>query len=413
MKKIIYAKCSVERKSEYQISTVIENDDNVLTVKKRAVNTKAIPHIKNMYNTFKEYDSLNKSDVRLVPCKLESEDTVSFEYINGETFESIISRHIENEDFDNIDKAVELLKNIIFDFSDTEIFEFTPEFIEVFGKYEILKGMKAAKKVNIDMATNNILINNFVNIIDYEWVFGFAIPLKFILYRSLFLSVAVSCASETIRRHIIEYCEISEDEEKVFFEMEKSFQSYISGNTIGELYEKIPHKNYNVYEEDLALLISEATILDKDGNIVFEKSYSNNTFEVELDCQKLKSSSVSISPMQVNGIVKLLCCKALDKNGSEIDIVPESNARFSQYGDYYFDKIPIFKLELKDYKKIIFSTQQIIRNNCLLTSYIDSLEESYSRKIKILQLEEQVRKATETFPRTKRLLRKVKRVLKK
>ena len=48
--------------------------------------------------------------------------------------------------------------------------------------------MECGKEMNIDMSFDNIITDqtdNKYKIIDYEWVFPFPIPVKFVIYRAV------------------------------------------------------------------------------------------------------------------------------------------------------------------------------------------------------------------------------------
>ena len=60
----------------------------------------------------------------------------------------------------------------------------------VVGRYD------AAKNVSFDMVSANIVLADKIYILDYEWTFDFAVPLKFILYRSILLNGTLNVIPE-------------------------------------------------------------------------------------------------------------------------------------------------------------------------------------------------------------------------
>ena len=59
----------------------------------------------------------------------------------------------------------------------------TQEFQSIFGEQEGLEGKEASKMLNIDLTLDNIILeeeSGKPQIIDYEWVFPFPIPVDFI-----------------------------------------------------------------------------------------------------------------------------------------------------------------------------------------------------------------------------------------
>ena len=99
-------------------------------------------------------------------------------------------------------EEIRRLKNIIMDVKSIESFQITEEFRTVFGQIPqpeqtengakeepvdplmMLEGYQAVRNVNMDMVAANIIFANKTYILDYEWNFDFAIPLKYILFKT-------------------------------------------------------------------------------------------------------------------------------------------------------------------------------------------------------------------------------------
>lgn len=249
MQKTIYAKCSVERKEEYKIITRIFEEDGIRMVEKNAVSQKAKEHVERMAEFVKNSPYLTEH-VALVSCEKVEDGKVRFPYITGQRFDRVIDEAVKTEDWDAVWKHVALLKNIIMNVKETEDFEMTDTFKEMFGEVEGLSGYVAAKNVSFDMVASNIVLADKIYIMDYEWTFDFAVPLKYILYRSILLNAALYVIPEEKKKILMEMVGISEEECELFLQMEISFQKYVTGVSLNNLYPDMPSKYTIVKEEN-------------------------------------------------------------------------------------------------------------------------------------------------------------------
>lgn len=250
MQKTIYAKCSVERKEEYKIITRIFEEDGVKIVEKMAGSEKAKAHVERMAEFVKNSPYLTEN-VELVPCEKIEDGKVRFPYISGQRLDRVIDEAVKNEDWDAVWENAALLKNIIMNVKGIEEFQMTETFKEMFGEVTGLEGCAAAKNISFDMvAANMILFDNKIYLLDYEWTFDFAVPLKFILYRSILLNAALYVIPEEKKKTLMEMVDISEEECELFLQMEIAFQKYVTGVSLNNLYPDMPSKYTIVKEEN-------------------------------------------------------------------------------------------------------------------------------------------------------------------
>lgn len=121
--------------------------------------------------------------------------------------------------------------------------EFTNDesFKAVFGEITS-PAMICVKPAPIDLNLGNIIDDHgHWTIIDTEWVFEFAVPYKYILWRAAFL---YSEATGSPNDDFISMAEITDEDMKVFRQMEKSFNQYAFGRTSPMAY------NQNFYSKD-------------------------------------------------------------------------------------------------------------------------------------------------------------------
>ena len=100
------------------------------------------------------------------------------------------------------------------------------------------------------MVSANIILADRIYVLDYEWNFDFAIPLKFILYRSILLNGTLNVMPEEQKKQLMELVDISEEESQLFLQMEISFQKYVTGTSLNNLYPDMPSKYTIVKEEN-------------------------------------------------------------------------------------------------------------------------------------------------------------------
>ena len=98
--KIIYTKYSNDRSDKYCIATDIIQNGESRYVRKRALNTEAEIHIRNMQDSELKLNALyEKSKFEVNHIIDAQKDYVDFEYIDGTSYESILDEYIQKNDF--------------------------------------------------------------------------------------------------------------------------------------------------------------------------------------------------------------------------------------------------------------------------------------------------------------------------
>lgn len=249
MQKTIYAKCSVERKDEYKIITRIFEEEGKKWVEKNAVSKKAKQHIDRMAEFAKGSPYITEN-VQLVPCEKVEDGKVRFPYVDGERLDKVIDEAVKKEEWDVVWDKITLLKNIIMNVKEKEAFQASDNFKQMFGDVPALEGYEAAGNVSLDMVSANIVLADKIYVLDYEWTFDTAVPLKFILYRSILLNGTLNVIPEDKKKILMEIVAISEEECNTFLQMEIAFQKYVTGVSLNNLYPQMPSKYTIVREEN-------------------------------------------------------------------------------------------------------------------------------------------------------------------
>ncbi|MDI0265955.1 hypothetical protein QIW52_08230 [Clostridioides difficile] len=313
MSKVIYSKYSNERNKRFQIRTsILKNNRGEKIVKKLAIEKEAQNHIDNIFENFnilKDNYYLDKR-VKINICN-KTEDGLEFEYLEGITLDKVIDNFMKNNEYDKSIEIIENFKDIIFNVSETCDFNITEDFIKIFGKVDFDYNTKATLLGNIDCSFNNIVIsNNIWNIIDYEWVYKFPIPLKYILYRALNIYINTSVYGDKLKNlNIYDILGYSNLELSKYEFMEYNFEHYITNESISleNFYKDMNIKNYIL--EDLLVnddFKKRMQIFYDEGNGFSEE----NSYYLDLEMKnkiiiplEKHIKSIRIDPASVNCII--------------------------------------------------------------------------------------------------------------
>lgn len=191
--KILYIKNNSDRTKKFQLKTIIYEEDRQKFVKKQALCPEAIPHLKTMKEHYASLtDSVLDPRIRLAKIINESDDSLTFEFIEGISFEkkfSVASKQNKEALNELIDTYMAILKTGL----KTTRFEsaamVTKTHRELFGDidYSIFDGEVCFEGIsNLDLIFSNIIFKDeSIYLIDYEWVFGVDLPIVYSLFRAL------------------------------------------------------------------------------------------------------------------------------------------------------------------------------------------------------------------------------------
>ena len=230
---LLFLKYSVERDEKYRIRTeIVKKKDGTKVVRKVPYGEKAVSHVKNIKHWEEKLTKQYQAAGTFVnKCTL-TEKGAEFEFLKGETLESILDEYLEAGDYSGLFTELKHYVDMLEKLLDPKPFVAGELFREIFGEISFDTPQLAAPLNNIDLIFPNIiLIDGKWNIIDYEWTFDFAIPLKFIVYRAITLYCEQKKRKSLQRKEICNMLGISTGEEKIFQEMEHRLQMYLLGGT--------------------------------------------------------------------------------------------------------------------------------------------------------------------------------------
>lgn len=229
MKKI-YAKFTKERAWKFQIETAIyEKEDGEKIVEKRPLNPEAGKHMERMYDNY-----LFFRDTGLyLECE-KKEGSLWFPFVKGKSLYDDLLQAVENKKRSKVEKILEEYIGIIQNaYKERVPFEQTPEFVRIFGEAGEIQGLDAASRADIDFTMDNLIrTEDGIRLLDYEWIFDFPIPLKFLLFRGAF--AVWTKHGQTLKmmmdkKEFFHFFDISSEERKCFQRMNDHFMEFVEG----------------------------------------------------------------------------------------------------------------------------------------------------------------------------------------
>ena len=187
--KILYTKYSNDRASPFRIATQIIEQNEKKIVRKTAMEEVARSHVLAMK---KHEIALNEmfSGTKFKANKIVSfgEDFVDFEYLEGTSYDQILDGYLKNKDMDGFYYAARIFFDELDKLASVE-FHATEKSKEIFGENAFFESEKAIPVGNIDQIFQNVIVDSDGNwnVIDYEWTFDFAIPVRFLKCRILLI----------------------------------------------------------------------------------------------------------------------------------------------------------------------------------------------------------------------------------
>lgn len=226
--KISYIKFNGARKKEFQLVTTIEEVDGLKFAVKRAKTAES----KGFLDSFMDkYNLLRKAGLSVNICEPKKiDEKIAFRYFDGVSLDSLLFKAVLDQDQKQIEDTFKDYKKMI---DNMEVILTNPgkDFESIFGKFEGGKE-KCLKTGCLDLILDNIFIENGEKyIIDYEWVFDFPLPVKYLSFRAIinaYFKYSFHNISKILPMNkIFELLEISKKEATIFLKYEYYFQKYV------------------------------------------------------------------------------------------------------------------------------------------------------------------------------------------
>ncbi|WHY19023.1 hypothetical protein QNH28_27125 [Paenibacillus sp. G2S3] len=242
-------------------------------MEKHPIYAEGFAHIQKISENYK---LLNAVYNNISICSSELfDDHIKFEYIKGQTLNERLLKLTDS--YDKISFLAELseITEKMYSSKTKTPFNYSDEFESVFGtEYKQLLSscnLESFLHSNIDTNFDNIIVSDEDNswyMVDYEWVFSFPIPIRFIQFRSLlyfYTTNSMMLQEFILFDEILKHFGFTKVEVEVYSDMDNNFIRFISDK--GNLFDNYAKKSVNL---DL-----QAELL-KVGNIYYSQLYIVN-----------------------------------------------------------------------------------------------------------------------------------------
>lgn len=232
---VLYTKYSNERRRAFGIRTEIrQEEDGAKQVCKLAEFPEAEDHIRSLeWKCRRLQEDLPGTALRVNPCvlcKTEASVCACFPFREGRTLEEELDELLAQKRTEELVEKIERYFAVISDAP--EQFAETEAFREVFGSVSFQREQRSRRVSDIDLVFANVLrTSSGYELIDYEWTFEFPVPVRYLLYRCLHYYLYGTAGRDVLLTlDLFARFDISEEEQRQFAAMERSFQQYILGD---------------------------------------------------------------------------------------------------------------------------------------------------------------------------------------
>ena len=343
--KILYVKNNSERAKAFQLKTIIYEEDGQKYIKKEALTKEAIPHLKKMKESYRAlFDAIRDPKVKVAPIVGESDNSLTFAFIEGESLERRFDRASSQERKTLLEAYMRFVKETFQTLPYEESFAQNPLYPTLFGKQEFstLAGEVCFKGIsNIDLIFSNIIYNkDEIYLIDYEWAYEINLPVGYVIQRTLSMLQHTYAIETEVLQHTLLYQKMERHFVDTYVMREGFYfqkHNYVKHNVpiedylqvkenhikaqethIGELTQHVEKKEEHITELGQRIQKMDTTIKEKDNtiqNLGKELTYARSV--VALRDRQIQS-------MRIKNRIKNLIKKALFlKNDPEEIALPE------------------------------------------------------------------------------------------
>lgn len=305
-------KYSTNRNQQFQVKTIVYEEDERIYVRKEPYTQGSINHILQIHNN---YELLKHSKFAYVSPKIEG-NTVIFPFITGESLDSKLESILQNGEVDSFYKELHHYRNMLLQEDIVGFYE-TEGFRKIFGDGQIFAGMPAFKISNIDMNFDNLILNgSVVNVIDYEWVFDFPIPIDYVFYRSVgvfFSKYAFNMDIEESLEDFFKKFGINKSIILGFEELESKFVKYVGfkSSRFDEYKKDVVHfrkvDNVNSLSQNIFFQVfwDIGDGFNEENSLKVPLKVENQFQTIEIDLPEIPLNTVRIDPITLASHVDL------------------------------------------------------------------------------------------------------------
>lgn len=233
-----FAKYSRECKREFRIGTEIRYMDGKWLVAKKALCKEAKGHITRMKQFEEKWSGMLPNISCLTGTVLD--DAYVIPYVDGTDMDDYL--YSWRNDSAQFVKQVQNIMNKYLTPAEKNMvaFKMTKEYETIFGN-NYLEGDKCLKITNVDCVFSNLKLSGDGKVynFDYEWIFEFPIPWRYVLWRTLnqlYTKYMIYLKSQISVYDFYGQFEIDAGSARVFEKMERQFSYYVRGKDDEERY---------------------------------------------------------------------------------------------------------------------------------------------------------------------------------
>lgn len=234
---VSYAKISANRKSSYQIATII--NANMSRVYKKGLTPEARNHVFSM-TRYSEHTYAERGQIQNLIC-LPEEEGISYPFITKPTLKDVLVSFYENNDLTSFITTIESFRDALFD-NHPKTYATEERITTILGKKECEQSLRWVAHANLDLIAGNIFLDNDkYYVIDYEWQFPFPLPIEFVLWRMITQLINDYGMQKFITKPTVYHLlEIDEVTEQCFISWENYFaKEYVGIKPIYQLYKDV------------------------------------------------------------------------------------------------------------------------------------------------------------------------------
>ena len=237
---IVFARYNRHRLPPFQVETSIVALHGSRLVVKKALTPEAAVHIRAIRAGYDLIQRNLADDCLALPRLTHCDDvSIGFQYVEGQSLDQLLFQAFRAGDrksfFEILDRYCALLKKA---FKPPVNPRLEPKIREVFGVKTLEEaggGTEFLPVGVIDAMFENIVVSGNAHfLIDTEWVFEGALPLAFVVYRSLFYFHKVKYFELGIEKlvsfdELLQRAGIGPEQARRYREMDENFQAYVYG----------------------------------------------------------------------------------------------------------------------------------------------------------------------------------------
>lgn len=379
---ILYVKLSDNRKEEFRISTQIIERCGKRYVYKKTLSTKGKKHLEQMHC----HDSIVIDKKIYFLNSEEIEGGYAYPFLTGENLDRKIEVCVRSSSGESVKQILRDFWQIVLDNSGEKKYV-TPEFKKVFGECRSDDMQLCMSPFNIDLICENIFeTEKGYYVIDNEWTFDFAIPIRFAIWR---------CIHELYQKHfslrqliteanILEEYDISSDDVKQYEQWNRHFTlDYVGTGLLEGRAEPVerPMSIKNEVDEESYLYFDCGDGYSEQNMMSVPLQTTQGYFDISFYVSDFRD----IQQMRWNPLKGRMCsCDVIcEIDGSEQKNLSSNAIMMAEEGGIFITTFPEFIYDVEESQGVCsvvrFYGRIIILDRERVKRTVESIEERYRR----------------------------------